>query len=188
MFVCERVRPGGRRRVDTLSNSPPAGIRVQRPTRGGLSNRRAQAAAAPAPQPAGTPAPKSALPPALRCNPWRDLGPAEPITGPGAQGPRWRSWSPSRRRPEGGEGGMAGEGRGVRPPPRPLLSFRPAAREPRAGSVPAPTRCSKSPRAAGEAARLARSSPAPGTPHLLVEGVDGVHVRVAAAAPGPPVT
>lgn len=61
VFICERVNPGGGR-ADTLSNSPPAGIRVQRPTRRGLSNRRAEAAATPAPRPAGTPAPESVRP------------------------------------------------------------------------------------------------------------------------------
>lgn len=49
------------------------------------------------------------------------------------------------------------------------------------------------PPAAGEATprlrRQARHPSVPRTPHLLVEGVDGVHVRAAAAAaPGPPVT
>lgn len=49
------------------------------------------------------------------------------------------------------------------------------------------------PLAAGETEsrlpRKARHPLAPSTPHLLVEGVDGVHVRAAAAAaPGPPVT
>lgn len=92
---------------------------------------------------------------------------------------------------KGAKGVLAGEGRGVRPRrwPRPLPGSRPAAPESGAGSVPAPTRCSKTLGQREKRPGWPAADLTPSTPHLLVEGVDGVHVRVAAATdPGPPVT
>lgn len=169
------------------SDSPPAGIRVQRPPRRGLSNRRAERLLR-------RPHDPRELPPLSR--PAR--APLLPLAGSRPRQADNRAGStkghvgeagagPGRK---GAKGAQAGEGRGVSPRWRRDLS-RLQARRPgtRGRKRPLPDSVLGSPRAAGDAARLARSRPAPSTPHLLVEGVDGVHVRVAAAAaPGPPVT
>lgn len=213
LSVHEPHCPSGRTPGAGTSPTPPRpGIRVQRPPRRGLSNRSAGTAAPPAPRPADAPAPPPPTPPARPrsfLSPLRAPGPAKPAPAlPRPESGR----SPRRRRrrglgrPAGGEGGSSrsapgvGGGGGVRgrrrgPPPPPQgprpLRAGPAAPEPgQEASPPRPKLQTSRRREKRRPAPAAGPAPAaPSTPHLLVEGVDGVHVRAAAAAaPGPPLT
>lgn len=110
--------------------------------RRGLSNGITEPAATPAPGPAGTPAPESARPRSVAA-PGGIPAPQSREPGQEHKGHVKEAGAGTGRK--GAKGALAGEGPGVSPRrwPRPLPGSRPAAREPGAGSVPAPTRCSK---------------------------------------------
>lgn len=118
------VNPGGGGGGNGHPNSPRAGIRVQRPTSHGLSNRRAEA-----PRPAGTPAPS---PPARpRCGPRRDPGPTRTITRLGAESAEVQEPAQAGRKGAkgaprvGGGGGERGQPPGW---PRPVSGLGPPRR------------------------------------------------------------